>query len=433
LAASASSVAVQQARVVLTRLDGTTALDTTTTVSSTDSTVDLNLTVVVLQAGEVFRLTISLLDAVGVEVFRAGPVDVTPSESQSGAPVVEASFTYTGVGADAAEVVIMTPYPFLPPGDTVVFEAAALDDTGGVIEGAPIEWSSGNQFATVLDAAAGLVEASTQTGQAMIIAALPTGLADTVYPSVQFRSGNVLIVSNAGYAYPTFLDTLAAEMPSITFDTIDVSSVPPTLAFLQQFPVVLVFEDGIFDNAKNVGDTVAAYVAAGGNVVIGTFFWQEQPSAGFGGPGWGLLDSIEPFQTTGGSEYNADSLDATSVVAHPLTTGVDSLWVNSYHGGVTAKPGTTVLATWSDGVPLIGYQVLGDGQRLVSISVYPNYSYYGGFGGDFYRLWENAFLWVGGGAAAPPPVGRVARPSGDVDADRAGSVTNAETGTRRHR
>jgi hypothetical protein len=398
--ATASIVPLGAANVRLTRSSGTVALDTTVSISPADSTVDLNLTVVVVQTNEVFQLTITLRDTTGAQVFTAGPLAVTPSMNPGTAPVIDASFRYVGQGAGAASVEITTSYAVIAPGDSVLFEAVVLDSSGAEIPGTPIVWTSGNQYAQVPRPDRGLVVAGEQVGQAEIIATLLTGQADTVFPFIQQQSGNVLIVSNCDACNAATLDSFSVYMPGLTFDTLTVYSAVPTLAFLQQFTTVLLYEDGIFSNAVNVGDTVAAYVASGGNVVIGTFYWQEQPEAGYNGVGWGELDALDPFQTIGGSEYNADSLDVTSVVAHPLTAGVTALYVSSYHGGVAAKEGTTVLAAWSDGVPLIGYRIETGGQRLVSVSVYPGYPYYGGFSGDFYRLWENALSWAG---AAPAP------------------------------
>ncbi|UCG89220.1 MAG: hypothetical protein JSW71_12045 [Gemmatimonadota bacterium] len=221
--------------------------------------------------------------------------------------------------------------------------------------------------------------------------------------SGRVATGNVLVLSNRNLG--GVMDYFPEYMPGFTFDSMNVLSQTPTLAFLNQFPVVLLFEDGLFANATNVGDSVAAYVQAGGNLVLGTFYWQDRSD----NPrynnenGWGALEQIDPFTAPYGSEYRYDSLDVSSIVAHPLTQGVNSLWVNSYHGGVDAKPGTTVLARWSDyctgcdpaaGTPLIGYRIEANGQRIVGVTVYPAYPYYGGFGGDFYRLWENALGWA---------------------------------------
>jgi hypothetical protein len=230
-------------------------------------------------------------------------------------------------------------------------------------------------------------------------------------------SGDVLVLSNYAGANATIVDSFPLHMPGLTFDSMDVSGQTPTVAFMSQYSVVLLYEDGLFSNAVNVGDSVAAYVLAGGNLVLGTFYWQDRSDNPRypGSVGWGALEAIDPFTAPYGSEYRPDSIDVASIVVHPLTQGVDSLWVNSYHGGVVAKPGTTVLARWSDACsgcelnsPLVGYRIEASGQRIVGVTVGPGYPYYGGYRGDFYRLFENALSWAAGGSqplpAAPPIV-----------------------------
>jgi hypothetical protein len=173
----------------------------------------------------------------------------------------------------------------------------------------------------------------------------------------------------------------------------------------------LLYEDGLFVNAVNVGDSVAAFVQAGGNLVLGTFYWQDRSdNTVFDASGWGALETLDPFLGPEGSEYREDSLDVASIVAHPMTAGLTRLFVDSFHGGVEAKSGTTVLATWSDAcdsctagvnVPLLGYRIGADGQRIVGVTVGPGYPHYGGYSGDFYQLWGNVLRWAAAGGPGP--------------------------------
>ena len=74
---------------------------------------------------------------------------------------------------------------------------------------------------------------------------------------------------------------------------------------------------------------------------------------------------------------------------------------------MAAKGGTTVVARWADGVPLVGYAEGSSGQRLVGVSIFPGHESAGGVSGDFARLWQNAVVWAGqaGGPARTGPVG----------------------------
>jgi type 1 glutamine amidotransferase len=191
------------------------------------------------------------------------------------------------------------------------------------------------------------------------------------------------------------------KIPDIDFAWMDVSSETPTYSKLKTYDVVLLFEDGLFGNAPNVGSAVYDYVMSGGNLVIGTFYEQDRSEIG---NGWGLLETIDPFTSDGyGCEYSADELNVSSIVAHPITSGVQSLWCDLYHGGVHAKADTVVVANWTgpnylgEDCPLAGYRILEDNQRVVQISILPNYAYYNtsdNVGGDFYTLWANAIRWA---------------------------------------
>jgi hypothetical protein len=146
--------------------------------------------------------------------------------------------------------------------------------------------------------------------------------------------------------------------------------------------------------------------------VYGIFYWQDRSDGGYSTEGWGDLEAIDPF-TANGSEYNSSDLDPARTVAHPLTDGITAYHQNTYRGGVTAKPGTTVVAWWTDGAPLIGYTVGPLGQRQAAISAFPGYSDFYTVGDEFWKLWENAVRWAAAGStpAAPAPSGQMAIPT----------------------
>jgi hypothetical protein len=89
-----------------------------------------------------------------------------------------------------------------------------------------------------------------------------------------------------------------------------------------------------------------------------------------------------------------------------LVQGLGSLASTGFRGGVVAKSGTTVVARWRDGTPLIGYRILPGGQRLVAISLFPASGQTAT--GAVTTLWDNAVQWTGSaggpmGAVAPAP------------------------------
>ena len=218
------------------------------------------------------------------------------------------------------------------------------------------------------------------------------------------RAAKVVVLSNSGEQ--AVATDFTAKTMGHTYTGLNVANQTPTLQTLNQYDAVLLFENGLFNNAKNVGDAVAAYYNQGGKcVVIGTFYWQERSdNTNYNQPGWGALENLDVFLAkAGGSEYAPDSMDPASIVAHPVMQGVAALSAGSYRGGVEAKPNTTVLAKWlgknklGTDDPVVGVRADPNGGKFVGISIFPDYESYGNFGvdftGDFYKLWENAFTW----------------------------------------
>ncbi|HEY6893658.1 MAG TPA: hypothetical protein VI258_05805 [Rhodanobacteraceae bacterium] len=174
------------------------------------------------------------------------------------------------------------------------------------------------------------------------------------------------------------------------------------------------FEDSVFANATAVGDRVAEYANAGHAVVLGTFYDQDRSDATGGTTvphGWGALEQIDADTTDGvGTPYAVRTLAAASIVAHPLSRGVKSLAAlrgspGPYAGGNQAKSGTIVIAAWNQPNarnttdPAIALRQTA-AACVIQIGIAPHYgvvptfNVYGtDFGGDFYRVWQNAFSY----------------------------------------
>jgi hypothetical protein len=214
---------------------------------------------------------------------------------------------------------------------------------------------------------------------------------------------DLLVLSGGDFDDTQVVADMFAGTAGVTTDTFFYVNQTPGLATLRQYDVVLLFVNGIFNETLALGNELAQYVQAGGNLVIGSFYWQARSDGGFGSPGWGNLESYDPFTSKvnpftgkGGATYAADALATGSIVAHPLTLGVTVLASSAGYGaGVTAKATTTVVASWTaQGDPLVGYRILGAGQRIVAISLFPAATA-NQVSGDAQTLWENAVTWAG--------------------------------------
>lgn len=221
-----------------------------------------------------------------------------------------------------------------------------------------------------------------------------------------------------------FAETAAdfnAHIAGHTFTGVDVSVTTPTLSSLQaSFDVILLFEDHNFANAPNVGNVVAQFANSGRAVILGTFYDQDRSDdanpALVPPNGWGALETIDPNTTDGigtptdsaGMPNAVRTLNASSIVAHPLTAGVTSLTSSQFAGGNQPKADTIVVARWTQvnalgqPDPAIAFRVTGLA-CVMHIGIAPNYAVIApsGFSGDFYRAWSNA---VGFGAVRCPSI-----------------------------
>jgi hypothetical protein len=176
---------------------------------------------------------------------------------------------------------------------------------------------------------------------------------------------------------------------------------------LARFDSVLLFEDGTYAQAPTVGNTVADFANSGRAVILGTFYDQDRSDA-LAAPdttphGWGNLETLDPNTTDGsGTAYAARTLG--TVVPHPLTMGVGTLFASKFAGGNEAKPASIVVASWTqpnargNADPAIAYRITGPA-CVIHIAIAPDYPTVGvintDFGGDFYRAWRNAFDFAG--------------------------------------
>ncbi len=221
-----------------------------------------------------------------------------------------------------------------------------------------------------------------------------------VLASASALAARVGVLSNK-YAPETAAD-FNAHIAGHTFTGIDTATAMPSLAQLNaQFDAVLLFEDGTFAQAPNVGSTVAAFAEGGHPVVLGTFYDQDRSDGppDFNPHGWGDLEQIDPSTTDGvGTSYGARTLG--TVVVHPLTVGVNSLSATKFAGGNAPKPGSVVVAWWTqrnargDPDPAVAYRI-SSGACVIQVAIAPNYPVIGvlntDYSGDFYPLWRNAF------------------------------------------
>ena len=196
-----------------------------------------------------------------------------------------------------------------------------------------------------------------------------------VLVSVGMAKAAVLI---AGAHYPDALADVQSKVAgtglvSGDVDTFDLRSATPTLAELQAYDAVLVFTAWPVVDETILGNRLADYVDGGGGVVQAAFsFWPLPSRYGIGGR-WND-DGYAVFQLAGPSDPTSLTLGTVHEPGHPILAGVSSFegGSSSYHNkvpGVTA--GATLIADWSNGVPLIAENTSGFSGRVIGLNFYP--------------------------------------------------------------
>jgi hypothetical protein len=141
----------------------------------------------------------------------------------------------------------------------------------------------------------------------------------------------------------------------------------PTLAQLQQYGAVLVYPDSDFNDSTALGNVLANYADSGGGVVLA--------ASGFGPSG-----PLGRFSTGGYAPLSGGSSASGTVLtmvadqpSHPILNGVSSFngGTSSYHeSSLTLSPGTSLVAHWNDGTPLIAARQL-PVSRVAGLNFYP--------------------------------------------------------------
>lgn len=210
---------------------------------------------------------------------------------------------------------------------------------------------------------------------------------------------SVLIVSGGDFDDTPAVESMLASDPTLTTGSWFFVSQTPGLEELRAHDVVLLFTNGLFNESVSLGDEIAQYVNEGGNVVIASFYWQVRSGSPLGAT-WGALEALDPFTSDGGARYQPGDLGSVDEPNHPLAAGVGVVTSTGFWGGVTAKPNTNVVASWVNGDPFIGYDILAGGQRVVGVSLFPASGT--SATGDWQQVFLNAVSWAGS-AGGPVP------------------------------
>ncbi|XVJ58178.1 MAG: hypothetical protein HEQ23_01770 [Tepidisphaera sp.] len=173
----------------------------------------------------------------------------------------------------------------------------------------------------------------------------------------------------------------------------------PTLAQLKSYDVVLVWTDNGLDDGVALGNVLADYVDAGGNVIEMAFGLYDFPGIGIQGR-WktgGYAAMTAPSQLG----FSTQGIGTRQVPSHPILEGVGAFsgGTSSFRLTATVTPGSYLIASWNDAAntPLVATRHVNAG-KVAGLNFFPASSdargdfWTAGTGGDI--LIANAINFV---------------------------------------
>jgi hypothetical protein len=195
----------------------------------------------------------------------------------------------------------------------------------------------------------------------------------------------------SGTGYFSQVDTIYVGGPG--------GSTTPTLTQLEQYSAVLVFSDYSFSDPTTLGNNLASYVNGGGGVVV-CFPVFDSVNFGLGGS---FVSGYLPF-TIVDLYYDGTPLSLVSdQPLHPILAGVNSFsgGTDSFYSQVAITSGSSLVAHWNNGYPLVATK-----GHVVGLNFYPPSSDAEvGFwisSTDGAKLMANSLAWAGNVSVAPP-------------------------------
>lgn len=176
-------------------------------------------------------------------------------------------------------------------------------------------------------------------------------------------------------------------------DVINTQNSTPTVAQMQQYSVVMSWSDyGGGQNEQLFYDNLATYYDGGGRVVLAVFIVGGYPGGAVGrflqpGNGYMLFNVTQTNNyTSAGAQTLGTVFEPASTLMAGVTTVTDSAgWASNE----PLLPGTTVVANWSGGRPMI-VRGQAQGRNRVDLNMWPNM---GNLGGNAITVIKNALLY----------------------------------------
>jgi len=160
----------------------------------------------------------------------------------------------------------------------------------------------------------------------------------------------------------------------------------PSVAVLQDYDVVVAWNNLVWADMYAIGDVLADYIDSGGGVVTMVDCWASRQFASYGR--YFLEPGYSPFRSLGSANFDSRTLGWYNA-GHPLMYGVDSLAIIRYYNQVELTEGAEVVARWNTETPLVAVN-----PHSVAINMHPGDNRL--WLGDYPRLVDNAVRYAAG-------------------------------------
>ncbi|MBN1578830.1 MAG: choice-of-anchor D domain-containing protein [Chitinispirillaceae bacterium] len=291
--------------------------------------------------------------------------------------VAPASFFVTLNGGDSTDETFIIKNSVAPGNATLTFSIDINGPQLRVFRGIPELIPAPYPIDPAMNAAVGGIDSSARIGPGPL-------------PDKRFNASNLRILYATTMLSTDGTDDFVTGLRALSnVDTVKVLSctaATPNLAYLQQYDIVVVTSNTSWANASAMGDTLAAYVDAGGKVCI------LQASFASGG-GWVLSGRImQPdYSPVAATTYTYGSTAISgNFENHPITSGVSSITTNLYSYVTTPQGSGISLGSYTNGYHLAAYN---PEKPIVAINVYTNNGYWGG---DMLLMMGNTFDYLSG-------------------------------------
>lgn len=173
-------------------------------------------------------------------------------------------------------------------------------------------------------------------------------------------------------------------------DYLDGRIYTPEVEGLLMYDAVLTYPNYAYQDEVGMGDTLASYVDAGGNVVTGGWCWYTSGNNLAGA----IMDAAyNPFYNPTGSNHGSWAGLGWYDAGHPMMNGVTN--VSAYYRDfLGVNPGADTAAKYDDGEYLLGYKKNVSGGVVVGLNLVPSDSLKYWWSGQGVRIIKNALYYA---------------------------------------